>query len=82
MLCVLGKGRLQWISKENELIVVARGGLMRTYNLKNTTQCHNSHSLQSMPLQRSNLRWSHNWIVEREMSYVVTVRTAEENVML
>jgi len=35
-----------------------------------------------MPLQQSKIQKSHNWFLQREMSYVITVRATEEDVML
>jgi len=41
-----------------------------------------SSTTDSMSMQYSNIRKSHNWIVEREISSVIKVRAAVEIVML
>ena len=67
-------------SANNELNVVSRVGLTCAFNFR--YQCHISHSPHSMSLQHTNMRKSHNWIIEWEMWYVITVRAAVESQVL
>jgi len=68
-------------SANNKLNVVTCVGLICAYKFKDASA---TPVIQPMACHcnNSNLRKSHNYIVEREMSYVITVHITDENVML
>jgi len=66
------------VPANNKLNVVSYG----RYVLVTLTTCLTSHSSHGISLQQGNARKSHNWIVQSEVLYVITIRTAVENVIL
>jgi len=56
-------------------------GLICAFNIKDTCASPVIHP-NSMSLHHSNAQESHKWFVEREMSCVITVRAAVQNVIL